>query len=66
MIRPRTLALTLLVLAVVTLLVSLVLLGTLGVAPRARRKARIYSALLVWHLRGCPDGAGLRFARPTP
>ncbi|MCI0341215.1 MAG: hypothetical protein L0216_08685, partial [Planctomycetales bacterium] len=43
-------------------LVSLVLVATLGAAARARRKTRVYAGLLVWHLRGCPEGAGLRYA----
>ena len=42
-----------------------VLVVTLGLARRARRKVRVNSALLWWHLRGCPATAGLRSVRPA-
>jgi len=32
---------------------------TLGQARRWREKFKVHRALLFWHLRGCPDGAGL-------
>jgi GT2 family glycosyltransferase len=32
----------------------------LWIDPSIRRKYKYYGTLLVWHLRGCPDGAGLR------
>ena len=42
----------------------LTLAVTLGLHARSRRKVRINTALLWWHLRGCPDSMGLRGVRP--
>ncbi|NUN94581.1 MAG: glycosyltransferase family 2 protein [Candidatus Omnitrophica bacterium] len=36
-----------------------VVLASLGTSSRARRRARVVSALLAWHLLGCPKGWGL-------
>jgi len=39
------------------------LLLTLGISKHFQRKIRIYSQLLLWHLKSCPDGAGLKESR---
>ncbi len=40
-------------------LTALAFAATLGLARRPRRKLPVYAALLWWHLRLCPAGAGL-------
>ncbi len=46
-------------LVVETISACTVVLASLGTASRARRRARVVSALLGWHLLGCPKGWGL-------
>lgn len=46
------------------LLTLVVLLLTLGTNSRSRRKIRVYSGLLWWHLLLCPASMGLRGAKP--
>ncbi|MDX1777793.1 MAG: hypothetical protein R3339_02855, partial [Thermodesulfobacteriota bacterium] len=41
-------------------LVIVGILFTLGMNKRLLRRFRIYSDLLIWHLKLCPDSAGLR------
>jgi hypothetical protein len=41
-------------------------LFTLGMADRWRRKLSIYTYLLWWHLKLCPEGMGLRPTNNPP
>jgi GT2 family glycosyltransferase len=47
-------------LAVDFLLAALLVILTLGMAEKPRRKVSTYATLLGWHLLGCPEGWGLR------
>jgi len=42
------------------LLAALPVILTLGLAEKPRRRLSTYATLLAWHLRGCPEGWGLR------
>ncbi len=52
-------------LAVNLLLVALGIGCTLGMNKGLKRRFRIYSGLLAWHVRGCPKGEGLAGSQPV-
>ncbi len=52
-------------LAVNLLLVSLGIACTLGMNAGLMRRFRIYSGLLMWHVRGCQEGEGLSGKQPA-